>query len=194
MKTASLAIALILGASIPMASGNEAAPSEEVLLLSYFRDQRKGAYLAMSTDGVNFTPLNNDRPIFNPPQWAGQNILRDPSIIYHNGLFRMVWTTHWAGRIFGYAESPDLVHWSEPRQVRPFPETLPPEDQPDNVWAPEIHWDPLKKDYFILFAATTPRERNDDDESGNNGRRGDRYDTGWPVLPTGCASHVGSGR
>jgi hypothetical protein len=150
--------------------------SDDVLLLSYFRDQRKGVYLAMSTDGVKFTPLNTDKPIFKPPQWAGQNILRDPSIIYHNGLFRMVWTTQWAGRIFGYAESPDLVHWSEPRQVRPFPESLPPEDQPDNIWAPEIHWDPFKKDFFILFAATTPRERNDDDESGNNGRRGDKYD------------------
>jgi hypothetical protein len=60
--------------------------------------------------------------------------------------------------------------------VKPFPADLAREDQPDNVWAPEIHHDPVKNDFFILFASTTPRERKDDDASNNNGKPGFKYD------------------
>ena len=154
-----------------------ARTDDDVLLFTYFRNNgRDGVHLATSANGLNFVALNDDKAIFTPPPWPGQNLTRDASVLFHDGKFRMVWTSGWKGRIFGCAESEDLVHWSEPRQVKPFPESLPAEDQPDNIWAPEIHWDPLKQDYFILFASTTPRERNDDDDSNNNGKRGSQYD------------------
>jgi hypothetical protein len=156
-----------------------AAPptSPEVLLFSFFRDNGKnGVSLATSDDGAEFKPLNDDKPVFTPPNWPGQNLTRDPSILYHNGTFHMVWTSHWTGRIFGYASSTNLADWSKPVQVRPFPESLPKDEQPDNVWAPEIHHDPVKDDFFILFASTIPREKNDDDASNNNGKPGSQYD------------------
>ena len=130
----------------------------------------------MTTNGVDFFALNDDQAIFKPPQWPGQNLTRDASVLYHDGKFRMVWTSGWKGRIFGYAEADDLVHWSEPLQVKPFPDELLAEDQPDNIWAPEIHFDPLKQNYFILFASTTPRERNNENDSNNDGKRGSQYD------------------
>jgi len=158
---------------------------DEVLLFTYFRDNgQNGVHLAMTTNGVDLVPLNDDKPIFKPPAWPGQNLTRDASILYRDGLFRMVWTSNWKGRVFGYAESRDLVRWSDPKQVRPFPESLPAADQPDNIWAPEIHWDPLKQDYFILFASTTPRERNDDDNSNNNGKCGSQYDNRMYITRT----------
>ncbi len=161
------------------------AHAEDMLLFTYFRDNgQHGVHLAMTTNGVDFVALNEDKPIFKPPAWAGQNLTRDASIIYRDGMFRMVWTSQWKGRIFGYAESPDLVNWSEARQVRPFSESLPAEDQPDNIWAPEIHWDPVKRNYFILFASTTPRERKDDDLSNNDGKRGSQYDNRMYVTRT----------
>lgn len=169
----SLALAIL---SHSVVCGAEPIPGE-VLLLTYFRDNgQAGVCLAKSEDGVTFSPLNGGRPVFKPPAWTGQNLTRDASILYRDGRFRMVWTTQWKGGVFGYAESRDLITWSEPRQVRPFPESLPAEEQPDNIWAPEIHWDPLKQDYFILFASTIPRERDDDDNSNNDGKRGSRYD------------------
>lgn len=150
---------------------------DEVLLYTYFRDNgQAGVCLAQSADGVTFTPLNGDRPVFTPPAWAGQNLTRDASILYRDGVFRMVWTTQWKGRVFGYAESRDLVTWSEPRQIRPFPEALPAADQPDNIWAPELHWDPFQRDFFVLFASTTPRERTDGDGSDNKGNNTSPYD------------------
>lgn len=152
--------------------------SEEVLLLTYFKANGQfGPSIAQSTDGINFTPLNNGEPFFQPPQWpSGQNLVRDASVLYRDGLFHMVWTTGWAGRIFGYASSKDLVNWSEPRQVTPFPASLPKEDQPQNIWAPELHWDPAKQDYFILFSSTTQGERSNDNASNNDGKVGSKYD------------------
>ncbi len=149
----------------------------EVRLFTYFRDNgQAGVFLGSSEDGVKFTPLNDDKPIFTPPAWPGQNLTRDASILHRDGLFRMVWTTQWKGRIFGYAESRDLIHWSEPKQVQPFPGSLSKTDQPENIWAPEIHWDPFKQDYFILFASTTERERTDGDGSDNKGNNTSPYD------------------
>ena len=181
-------------AGVPEALGAAAGPApaiasqtnrEEALLFTYFRDNgQAGVFLCCSEDGVKFIPLHEDKPIFTPPLWPGQNLTRDASILYRNGLFRMVWTCQWKGRIFGYAESPDLAHWSEPQQVRPFPSALAEEDQPENIWAPEIHWDPFKQDYFVLFASTTRRERTDGDGSDNKGNNTSPYDNRIYVTRT----------
>lgn len=168
-KYAVIAVCLLLGSMARSASAAE----ENVFLLSYFRGNGEaGVYLAWSTDGLNFQPLNNDKPVCPPAPWPGQNLTRDPSILYHDGKFRMVWTSSWRGRVFGYRESADLVHWSEPVQVKPFPDSLPAEDQPENVWAPEIHWDPLRCDYLILWSSTTPREKKNANASNDNGAKG----------------------
>lgn len=176
----------VLMSALVLGLGRAVAASEDdVLLLTYFRDNgQHGVNLAMSSNGVDFIALNEGSPVFKPPAWPGQNLTRDSSILHRDGKFRMVWTSAWKGRIFGYAESTNLVDWSEPRQITPFPKTLPSEDQPDNIWAPEIHWDPVKQDYFILFASTTPRERNDDDKSNNNGRIGSQYDNRMFITRT----------
>jgi len=160
--------------------------SDEVLLLTSFRANGQfGPTLSISNDGLRFKPLNEGKPFFQPPQWPnGQNLVRDASVLHRDGLFHMVWTTGWTGRIFGYASSQDLVNWSEPRQITPFPKTLAPEDQPENVWAPELHWDPAKQDYFILFASTTKRERTNGNASNNDGKVGSRHDNRVYVTRT----------
>ncbi len=140
------------GPAVPDAMG------DDVVLMSYFRDNGgAGTFLCVSEDGLKFRPLNNGKPILPPGKWAGQGRTRDPSILYHDGMFRAVWTTNWTGRVFGYAESPDLVKWSDPVLVSPFPEATEPQDLPRSVWAPEIHWDPLQKNYLILWSSNTPR-------------------------------------
>jgi predicted GH43/DUF377 family glycosyl hydrolase len=158
----------------PLASA--AAADGDVLLFSFFRGNGEaGTYLAWSEDGVKFAPLNDDKPIFPPAPWPGQNLTRDPSIIYRDGKFRAVWTSSWKGRVFGYAESADLVHWSEPLKVQPFPDSVAEEDQPQNVWAPEIHWDSAQKNFAVLFSSTTDRESRDGDGSNNNGKDGNDH-------------------
>ena len=132
-----------------------ARADDEVFLLSYFKGNGEtGVYLASSEDGRTFTDLNGGRPIFTPPSWRGQNLTRDPSIVFRDGLFRLVWTSSWTGTCFGAATSPDLKKWSEPVRVQPF-RNWPAHDQPANTWAPEVHWDPVQKDYAILWSSAT---------------------------------------
>ena len=148
--------------------------ADEVLLFSFFRDNgQNGTYLAYSSDGLHFTPLNNDEPVLFPAKWPGQNLTRDTSMVYHEGKFHAVWTSNWSGRVFGYAESTDLIHWSDPVMVKPFPDALPPEDQPRNVWAPEICWDPIQKNFPIIWSSTTDRECWNGDGSTMSGKEGD---------------------
>ena len=156
-----------------LAAALTARAEEESLVLSFFRGNGEaGVYLAASDDGVHFTPLNGDQPVMKPAAWPQQNLTRDPSVVFHAGKFHMVWTSNWKGRVFGYAESADLLHWGEPVMVTPFPESLPAADQPRNVWAPEIVWDDAKAEFVMLWSTTTDRESNDGDGSTMNGKEG----------------------
>lgn len=128
-----------------------AVAGDDVLLLSFFRDNgQAGIFLAASEDGLHFTALNDDKPVMKPAAWAGQTLTRDPSIVFHDGKFHVVWTSSWKGICFGYAESKDLVTWSEPVKVEPFPA----DRQPRNMWAPEICWDPVQKNFMIFWSST----------------------------------------
>lgn len=128
-----------------------ARADDGILLYTYFRDNgESGTCLAYSEDGFDFKPLNQDRPLLRPGKWPGQTLTRDTSMIYHNGLFHAVWTTNWAGPVFGYAESSDLVHWTAPVKVDVF---KPDSYIPDTTWAPEIHWDSIKNNYLITVAS-----------------------------------------
>ncbi|QDU55113.1 glycoside hydrolase family 43 protein [Aeoliella mucimassa] len=151
--------------SIVLAWANIAS-AENVLLFPYFDSNgENGVFLAWSSDGRTFHPVNDGRPIFTPPKWSeGQHLTRDPSIVFHDGLFHMVWTSNWDGRWFGYASSPDLKQWSEPVKIQPFADG---KEQPNNVWAPELFRDPVAGDFKIVWSSTLPSELNDDDGSAD---------------------------
>lgn len=136
----------------------------EVFLLPYFLGNGEtGIYLAFSRDGLHFQWLNDGQLILPAPNWPGENLTRDPSILYHNGTFHLVWTTSWNSRNFGYARSTDLVHWSEPKKIDVWG------DRTDikNTWAPELHRDPQQKEFLIIWSSTTEAELNDHDGTDN---------------------------
>jgi hypothetical protein len=170
---AATGLAVLMVGSTPAADPPD--EDETIILFSYFEGNgESGVYLQTSDDGLTFEAVNNGQPIFSPPDssWPeNQRLTRDPSILYQNGTFHMVWTTNWEGRVFGYARSPDLQDWSEPRLVRPFPEERPEHRQPNNVWAPELHHDPVNDRFFVVFSSTVP-ERLDEhvDPHGHNHR------------------------
>lgn len=162
-----------IGLLLALAGAGLMAQADDVLVLSFFRDNgQAGIYLASSEDGLHFTALNGDQPVMKPANWPAQNLTRDPSILYHEGKFHAVWTSHWRGNCFGYAESTNLLHWTDPVKVEPFPAALPKDDQPRNVWAPEIHWDPFQKNFAIVWSSTFERESRDGDGSSMDGKDG----------------------
>jgi hypothetical protein len=143
-----LSVIVLLGGLFPC--WGRATEGDDVLLLSYFRGNgQAGIFLAASEDGFRFTELNDGKPIMKPAPWTGQNITRDPSMVYHDGTFYAVWTLSGKGRCFGYAESKDLVHWSDPVKVEPFPA----HQKPFNMWAPEICWDPVQRNIMIFWSS-----------------------------------------
>jgi hypothetical protein len=123
--------------------------AKHFLLFSYFTGQASGANLALSTDGLHWQQLNGGQPVI-VPQVGSQKLMRDPSInLGKDGIYRMVWTTGWGGKDIGYAESPDLIHWSSQKAI-PVGEYI---DSTTNCWAPEIFYDDLKKQYMIYWSS-----------------------------------------
>jgi len=129
-----LALTLALLSAAHAASGTNA-----ILLFSFFRGNGEdGLFLAWSRDGLQWTELKPPGKSFLAPA-VGGNLMRDPCLRQGpDGAFHLVWTTSW-GRpaAFGYANSKDLIHWSEQRAI-PAMESEP---AVENVWAPELFYD-----------------------------------------------------
>lgn len=127
-----------------------AQKQDEVYLFSYFKGNGDGLHLAYSTDGYNWQALKNDS-IFLKPTAGNDKLMRDPCIIRGaDGKFHMVWTVSWNEKGLGYANSEDLIHWSEQQ----FIPVMAHEPNARNTWAPEITYDPRKKEYMIYWATT----------------------------------------
>jgi hypothetical protein len=143
----------------PVASAPE---KSSAFLLPYFLgDGETGVYFSWSRDGIRFQWLNQGKVVMPAPPWANESFTRDPSVLYHDGLFHMVWTTSWNSRSIGYANSKDLAHWSSPKKIDVWGKVI----AVRNTWAPELHWDPEKKEYLIIWSATTHQELEDNDDS-----------------------------
>ncbi|MGH9599401.1 MAG: glycoside hydrolase family 43 protein [Terracidiphilus sp.] len=123
-------------------------------LFIYFKEPgNQGIYFALSRDGYHYTPLNNGQPWL-APSHPGE-LMRDVFLTRgparaQGRLFHMVWTWGWRGNSLGYASSPDLLSWSEQKQV-PIMQDYP---QTNNVWAPETYWDAKRKEWLIVWASS----------------------------------------
>lgn len=146
-----------------------ATDTNSVFLFSFFRGNgEQGLYLASSKDGLRWTELKPPGQSFLEPQVGGR-IMRDPCLqLGPDGIFRMVWTTSW-GRppVFGYAQSRDLVHWTDVKAV-PVMETMP---AVENVWAPELFFDSAKQQWLIFWASTVPGQFPETVDSGDHNHR-----------------------
>src|SRR5688500_15579104 len=160
-------VAFIVLLTVAAALGGGSQPATrrggqgDVFIFPYFLNNGEaGVYLAVSRDGLLFEGVNGNKPILPAPDWPRNRLTRDPSIVHQDGLFHMVWTTDWGSRSIGYASSPDLVTWSEPRRIDVWGAAG---LGVINTWAPEVHWDPERREFFILFSSTLESELFDGD-------------------------------
>lgn len=102
------------------------------------------------------------------PQLGKQQIMRDPSMVRTpDGTYHLVWTTSWKGdKGFGYANSKDLIHWSD-QQMIPVMEY---DTSTVNVWAPEIFYDDVNAEFVVVWASCVPFrfEKGIEDEYNNH--------------------------
>ncbi len=134
---------------------NDFLAEKEVFLFSYFKGNGEdGLHLAYSDNGFDWKVLNDDKP-FLKPVVGKDSLMRDPCIIKGpKGIFHMVWTVSWTDKGIGYANSKDLVHWSE-QQFIPVMEKY---EGARNTWAPEITFDETSGQYMIYWASTVKGE------------------------------------
>lgn len=153
-------ILLLCGATCLAQQSTQQATSEEatgvgkdvVYLFSSFRGNGEdGLHLAIGEDGLNWSPLNEDKPLLKPQ--VGGRLMRDPCLILGpDDRFHMVWTTSWTDDGIGVAHSQDLLTWSEQQYVP----VMQHEPTARNCWAPEILWDADRQEYLIYWATTIP--------------------------------------
>lgn len=142
------------------------ASAQDAYLFSTFREpQQDGLLLVGSTDGYHWESLGGP---FNTPGVGTDKIMRDPSIVQGpDGTFHMVWTSSWTkDKGFGYASSKDLIHWTPSQYV----EAMKYEPTTVNVWAPELFYDDVKKQFIIMWASTIPYRfaKGQEDEDNNH--------------------------
>lgn len=134
----------------------------EYYLMTYFKDQTHGVYMAISPDGYTFTDLNNGNPILVGDTVALQKGLRDPHIFRApNGSYYLSATDlHISGQRAGVRDTPwerdvDIYHWGNNRALLLMKSDdlinwtktnllitdIPGFEDACNAWAPATTWD-----------------------------------------------------
>jgi hypothetical protein len=138
---------------------------EVYIFTSFHEPATAGLRMLYSYDGYKWKDL--DTVLLRPEM--GSKVMRDPSIVKGpDGTFHLVWTSGWnTDKGFGYASSKDLIHWSEQK----FIEVMGHEKDVVNVWAPELFYDSVNKQFVIIWASTIPfRFEKGQEEEKNNHR------------------------
>lgn len=161
---------LVLTVTMFLCIGCQVQAEEEVFLFSYFKNNGEdGLHLAYSIDGLKWKALNNDQS-FLKPELSKDKLMRDPCVILGpDGKYHMVWTVSWNEKGIGYANSEDLITWSEQK----FIPVMQHESKTRNSWAPEIFYDEVKSQYLIFWASTVAdrfKNTSNQTEDGYNHR------------------------
>lgn len=170
LRTLLKSAAVLVAASCAPLLAQTASPRPAIggFLFVTFKGQQgpmdEQIYFALSKDGRNWTALNDGNPVL--VSELGEKGARDPYLLRaRDGKFYLIATDlSWArdrsvsrsvragSRSLLIWESPDLVHWSEPRLVKVAP------DDAGCAWAPEAVYDVDKGDYLVFWASTTKRD------------------------------------
>lgn len=136
------------------------------LFTSFNEPADKGLRILYSYDAYHWKKIDT---VFLSPQIGNNKIMRDPSMLQAaDGTFHLVWTTEWkGGNGFGYANSKDLLHWSEQKYIPAMQH----EKTVINVWAPELFYDNELKQFLIVWASCIPRRFEKGVEADSNNHR-----------------------
>ena len=141
-------------------------PEKELYLFTSFHEPATdGLRFLYSEDGVNWDSIPG---VWLTPEVGKQKVMRDPSMVRTpDGTYHLVWTTSWRGDLgFGYANSKDLINWSEQRMIP----VMAYDTTTVNVWAPELFYDDENDQMMVIWASCIPGafDRGIEDEMNNH--------------------------
>ena len=131
-------------------------------LFCYFNGnatEEQQVWYAVSKDGINFTPLNDGKPVVRADTISVSGGVRDPHILrgedgwFYQVLTDMDWQAgKWSNRGIIMMRSHDLVNW-EHHTVQ-FPQRFAGTDfaKVNAVWAPQTIYDPAVGKYMVYFS------------------------------------------
>lgn len=138
---------------------------EYYMFTSFHEPADAGLRFLYSEDGLHWDSLPG---VWLKPEIGKHKVMRDPSMVRTpDGAYHLVWTSSWNGdHGFGYANSKDLIHWSEQQFIPAMvnePTTI-------NTWAPEIFYDDEKGEFIVVWASCIPGrfERGIEEENNNH--------------------------
>jgi hypothetical protein len=135
------------------------------MFTSFHEPANEGLRYLYSEDGVHWDSIPG---IWLKPEIGKQKVMRDPSMVRTpDGIYHLVWTTSWRGDLgFGYAESRDLINWSEERMLN----VMAHDTTTVNVWAPELFYDDEQKQMMIVWSSCVPYkfEKGAEEELNNH--------------------------
>ncbi|MFF3349151.1 glycoside hydrolase family 43 protein [Streptomyces sp. NPDC002779] len=161
-----LAAATPLAATGVLALGaGPAHAADAAYVMAYFTESTNhgdgtdyGLHLAVSTDGLNWTPLNQNNPVVTPTQGAGG--LRDPFVLRKQDGTFVVLATDLKGTDWSY--NSQYIHVWNSADLRTFTgyHRLKLHDMVTHSWAPEAFWDASRGRYAVIYSSV--------DSSGHN--------------------------
>ncbi|HEU5470812.1 MAG TPA: glycoside hydrolase family 43 protein [Actinophytocola sp.] len=110
-----------------------------------------GLHLAVSTDSLNWTPLNQNNPVTTPTQ--GTLGLRDPYILRKQTGGFVILATDLNGTDF--SQNNQFIHAWDSTDLRSFTgyRRLRMHTMTTHTWAPEAFFDPARGQYGIIYSA-----------------------------------------
>ncbi|MFC6083966.1 glycoside hydrolase family 43 protein [Sphaerisporangium aureirubrum] len=157
-----LASAALVATGVASPPRAAAAAANTGYVMAYFTESPSmqaadyGLHLAVSWDGLNWTPLNQNNPVVTPT--AGQLGLRDPFVFRkQDGTFVVLATdlkgTDWNNysQYLHVWDSTNLTSFSGYRRVRMHTMST-------HTWAPTAFWDASRGQYGIVYSANNGRD------------------------------------
>ncbi len=131
--------------------GCRSTQKELYMFTSFHEPANEGLRYLYSEDGIHWDSIPG---VWLKPEIGKQRVMRDPSMVRTpDGTYHLVWTTSWRGDLgFGYAESKDLIHWSEERMLN----VMAHDTTTVNVWAPELFYDDEQQQMMIVWSSCVP--------------------------------------
>jgi len=156
--------AAVLGATgALLRPGAAGAATYSGYVMAYFTESpdmsaaNYGLHLAVSTDGLNWTPLNQNNPVAVPT--AGSLGLRDPFILRKQDGTFVVMATDLNGTDWNYQSQ--YLHIWDSANLRSFTgyRRLKVHSLASHAWAPEAFWDASRGQYAVVYS-TVPGDHN----------------------------------